>query len=247
MADAAPSPGVRSGAVERVYTGLRKLLIEGAYPPGTHLREESLASQLGVSRTPVREAIRKLATEGWLDIIQNQGAFVRRWSRADIEEVLSLRAMLESHAARHAARHATVGQIAEMKAICSRALSLLPCEDPQAIAEVAALNSRFHKLILDASGQRRTAAIIANLVELPITLRYFKQLEPDDMERSIREHRALVEAFETRDPHWAAALMEAHVHGGKSLFLGRVTSLGEDDMTAEEPAGDVGSNTNSGN
>lgn len=236
MAVSSPAPKTRSGAVQKVYEALRKLLIEGAYPPGMHLREESIASQLGVSRTPVREAVRKLAAEGWVEIIQNQGAFVHRWSRGDIEEVLSLRAMLESHAARFAALNATPSQISEMREICRRALDRLPCTDADAIAEVGALNSRFHRIILEASGQRRTAAIIANLVELPITLRYFQHLEPADMERSIREHHALVEAIATRDAHWAGALMEAHVHGGKSLFLGRV-GIPDDPDAAGGPRG----------
>ncbi|QIE56613.1 GntR family transcriptional regulator [Pikeienuella piscinae] len=236
ISGSSPPRPTRSGAARTAYNTLRKLLIEGTYPPGAHLREESVANRLGVSRTPVREAVRKLAAEGWLEIIQNQGAFVRKWSAEDIEEVLSLRAMLEGHAAGRAAQNATEAQIRALREICGRALALLPCADGPAVAEVAALNSRFHGLVIGASGQIRTAEILATLIELPITLRYFQHLEPDDMMRSVQEHHTLVEAIAQRDPYWASALMKAHVHGGKSLFLGRIAAR---DSPADAVAGEA--------
>ena len=216
--------GELRGATHRVYAAVRALLARGAYPPGAHLGEEGLAADLGVSRTPVREAVRRLAAEGWLEIVPNQGAFVRVFNREDVEEVLNLRAMLEGFAARHAAMRATEGQIAEMREISEAALARLPCRDSEDADRVRDLNARFHRLIREASGQRRTATILANLVELPITSSYFQALAPSDMERSLREHVALVEAIAARDAIWTERLMEAHVHGGKSLFMERAAA-----------------------
>lgn len=224
--DIAMAGGGRRSTVQTVYAALRARLARGDHPPGAHLREERIAADLGVSRTPVREAVRRLAAEGWLEIVPNHGAFVRVFSREDIEEVLNLRAMLEGFAARHAAARASAEQIAELRALCAEALARLPGRDPADAAALTALNARFHRLIREASGQRRTAAMLANLVELPITSSYFRSLEPEDMERSLREHATLVDAIAARDTLWAERLMEAHVHGGKSRVMERAADAG---------------------
>ncbi|MCA3423086.1 MAG: GntR family transcriptional regulator [Roseomonas sp.] len=91
-------------AWEQAYLTLRRCLADGTYPPGAHLREEDLATQLGVSRTPIREALRRLDAEGWLRVVPNQGAFAAEWSLPEMIEIFDLRAMLESHAAEHAAK-----------------------------------------------------------------------------------------------------------------------------------------------
>ncbi len=209
-------------AAETAYRGLRALIVDGDVETGAHLREEFVASRLGVSRTPVREAIRRLAAEGWVRIVPNQGAYVCEWSKHDVEEVFALRAMLEGHAAEHAARNATPAQIDELFRLSRDASAVLPAENMEDVERVAAFNDRFHKLILEASAQQRTAAAVFHLVELPITLRNFRQFTAAEMERSISQHHAIVDAIAAGDVAWAGAIMRAHVLGGKSLFMERM-------------------------
>lgn len=210
---------VNGGAAEKAYRGLRTLIVNGSFPAGAHLREEILASRLGVSRTPVREAVRRLAAEGWVRLVPNQGAYVCDWSRHDLEEVFALRAMLEGFAAEAAARHASQADIEELRRLSEAAKALLPCKSAADVEKIAELNDRFHKLILTASGQHRTAAMVTHLVELPIALRNFHQFTATEMERSIGQHLALVDAIAARDPDWAGAVMRAHVLSGKAAFM----------------------------
>lgn len=216
----------RKGAVLEVYEELKRQLASGRWPPGAHLREEAIAAMMGVSRTPVREAVRKLAAEDWITLVQNQGAFVATWSQADVEEVMSLRALLESRAAHYAALNASPEAVASLKEACESALRLLDSGEDATEPEIGRLNNRFHRILLEASCQRRTASIMANLIELPIKIRYFRLLTPEDMRHSLLEHLRIAEAVAVRDPAWAASLMQAHIQGGKAIFLARLEQAG---------------------
>ena len=223
------------GAAEKAYRGLRALIVNGSFPAGAHLREEILASRLGVSRTPVREAARRLAAAGWVRLVPNQGAYVCEWSRHDLEEVFALRAMLEGFAAEAAARHASDTDIEELRRLAEAGKALVPCESPADVERIAELNDRFHKLILSASSQHRTAAMVTHLVELPIALRNFHQFSATEMERSIGQHLALVDAIQARDPAWAGTVMRAHVLSGKAAFMEHLDQPTSDNASVTEP------------
>lgn len=222
------------GAAHKAYRGLRKLIIDGAFAGGAHLREENLAGELGVSRTPVREAIRRLAAEGWVRIVPNQGAFVCEWSAEDVDEVFTLRAMLEGFAAEAAARNATTAQIHELRRLSDEGLERLPCRTSDDIERIADINNRFHKLILTASRQRRTATTVSHLVELPISLRNFHQFGHEDMQRSMGQHHAVAEAIAARDPDWSGNVMRAHVLAGKAVFHARTGTRTEPETLSPE-------------
>src|SRR5690349_20497608 len=97
------------------YDAIRGRIVDGAVAPGQWLRESSVADSLGLSRTPVREALRMLATEGVIEMVPNRGARVVSWTTADIDEVYRLRALLEGHGAALAARAATPEQLAHIQ------------------------------------------------------------------------------------------------------------------------------------
>ena len=113
-------------AWEQAYLALRRCLADGTYPPGAHLREEDLATQLGVSRTPIREALRRLDAEGWLRVVPNQGAFAAEWSLPEMVEIFDLRGMLEAHAAEHAAMAPSPQGIAGLRAACEAGEAAMP-------------------------------------------------------------------------------------------------------------------------
>jgi DNA-binding GntR family transcriptional regulator len=206
-------------AWEQTYLTLRRRLADGTYPPGLHLREEDLAAQLGVSRTPVREALRRLDAEGWLRVVPNQGAFTQYWSPRDIEEVFDLRALLEAHAAERAAAAPDRRGLAEMEAACEAAEAALPGGDLAALETISDANVRFHRALWEMSGQARCRAILGNLAVLPMALRNFRNFDAAGLRRSLDQHREMIAAIAAGDAAWAGAVMRAHVQAGRAVFL----------------------------
>lgn len=206
-------------AWEQAYLTLRRRLADGTYPPGSHLREEDLAAQLGVSRTPVREALRRLDAEGWLRVVPNQGAFAAAWSRAEIEEIFDLRALLEAHAAERAAAAPAAQAISALHAACDAGEAALPANDLAAIERVSEANVRFHQTLWEMSGLVRTRAMLASLAVPPMILRNFRHFDDANLRRSLAQHREMAEAIAARNAAWAGAVMRAHVQAGKAIFL----------------------------
>jgi DNA-binding GntR family transcriptional regulator len=206
-------------AWEQAYLTLRRRLADGTYPPGSHLREEDLAAQLGVSRTPVREALRRLDAEGWLRVVPNQGAFAAEWSQRDIEEIFDLRALLETHAAERAATAPDHRALATMEAACEAAEAMLPRGDLAALEAISDANVRFHQTLWEMSGQARCRAILASLAVTPMVLRNFRNFDAAGLRRSLDQHREMVAAIAAGDAAWAGAVMRAHVQAGRAVFL----------------------------
>ena len=192
----------------------------GRWSSGAHLREVELATELGVSRTPVREALRRLASEGVLAFEPHIGATVPDWSQADLEEIFALRSRLESYAAELAALHAEDAAISAMRE-ATRAMesAAFSGDVPNAVA-VTDSNDRFHRLIVSASRSRRLAGFISSIVELPLVVRTFGRFDAHAMRRSIAHHDEIIEAISHRDPVWAAAVMRAHIQAGRQVMLG---------------------------
>jgi len=209
-------------AWEQAYLTLRRQLADGTYPPGAHLREEDLALHLGVSRTPVREALRRLDAEGWLRVVPNQGAFAAEWSQAEVEEIFDLRGLLESHAAERAAMAPTPQGVAALKAACEAGSAALPATDLSAVERISEANVQFHRALWEMSGQTRTRAMLAGLAVPPMILRNFRNFDAANLNRSLEQHREMTAAIASGNPAWAGAVMRAHVQAGKAIFLAAV-------------------------
>ena len=110
----------RSGSADRVYDTLRQGILDGTYAQGARLGEADLADALGVSRTPVREALRRLGSEGLLATLPNKGARVRTWTAGELGDIFDLRALLEGHAAARAATRVTDADISAMNDLVTR-------------------------------------------------------------------------------------------------------------------------------
>lgn len=209
-------------AWEQAYLTLRRQLADGTFPPGSHLREEELATQLGVSRTPIREALRRLDAEGWLRVVPNQGAFAADWSIADVEEIFDLRALLESHAAEHAAKAQDRRLLDTMEEACERAEAALPGGDMAAVEAISDANVSFHRALWEMSGQSRCRAILHSLAVPPMMLRNFHNFDAAGMRRSLDQHREMVAAIAAGNAPWAGAVMRAHVEAGRAVFVAAV-------------------------
>lgn len=209
-------------AADLAYTTLRSGILAGRYPPGERLGEIEVAAEIGMSRTPVREALRRLDSEGLVEVLPNRGARVRTWTVDDLEQTYELRAVLEGLGARRAATRITADQLAELDRLagemvrCDPSLGHRPAGD---FDDLAALNGRFHAVIVTASGSSRLAATLAGLVQLPLVMKTYRRYTPSALARSHAHHRELVDALTAGDGVWAESVMRSHVLAARTVLL----------------------------
>lgn len=210
-----------------IYGVIRERIIDGTYPPGQRLTEQSFADEFSTSRTPVREAMRMLAAEGYVDFKPNSGTVVRTWTLQEILEIFRLRASLEADICGYAALHIATEQIAELEDLQEQ-IELNGLDSGQENAtRVGRLNRRFHDIIAMASGQQRTVAVLAKAIEVPIVHRTFRSYDAKQMQRSFYQHRELIDAFIARDRDWAVSVMRSHIHAAKNTILQSFKAQGE--------------------
>ena len=226
-----------SRASEQAYAKIRAHLLSGALKPSEQLTEDQLAHITGVSRTPVREAVRRLEDELLLVRSESKRLFVADWSRDDIEEMFTLRQMLECHAAERAARRMTQGQLAAMEAI-NAALKAAIARPAPDVAQFLEANRHFHDAIIEAAASPRLAQMLTRLVEAPVVLRTARTYSLEDLRQSARDHDELIAAFAARDPDWARAVMGSHLRRAFHTFartIGGTSGATPADKPATEP------------
>jgi DNA-binding GntR family transcriptional regulator len=206
-----------STAADRAYAEVRGLILSGDASPGTPLREEALADIVGVSRTPIRDALRRLEVELYAVRTPGGRLVVADWDSDDVAEIFALRAMLEGHAAARAARRVTPAQLAELRQ-CNAAIEAAVALPQPDIARFLAENRRFHDIILSASASARLSTMLAGLVEQPIVRRTATRYDRADLARSAHEHGQLIQAFAAHDEDWARAVMTAHIRRALHAF-----------------------------
>jgi DNA-binding GntR family transcriptional regulator len=205
-------------AVDRAYDAVRSGIIAGRYLSGARLTEQDIATTVGVSRTPVREALRRLDAEGLVEFTPNLGAVVTTWTEADSDDIFDLRAMLESYGARRAALRATVEQVAELRRLAEQQHRESLERSPGHLDRIAELNSRFHRRMQEAAASPCLSRALAGLIEAPLTMRTFQKYTPEDLQRSAQHHLEVVRALEARDADWAASVMLSHVHAARGAL-----------------------------
>lgn len=206
-------------AAEQAAVQLRRSILEGELAPGSRLGEVELAAQLGMSRTPVREALRSLSAQGLVEILPNRGARVVRWSATDLEEIYELRSMLESHAARRAATRISSDAITLMDSLCDEMEWCAGCGDNVEFAKLTEFNAQFHGVILQAADSNRLEIMLDSLVQFSLMVRTFTRYSREALLRSMSHHRELTAAMRARSPEWAAAVMQTHVLAAHSVLL----------------------------
>jgi DNA-binding GntR family transcriptional regulator len=206
-----------SRASDHAYAEIRSLILSGDAPPGAPLREEQLADICGVSRTPVREALRRLEAELYVVRTGGNRMAVADWSRDDLDEMFALRAMLEGHAAARAATRIDADGIETLRA-CNAEVSAAVASAEADVARFLAANRRFHDTIIGAAQSPRLATMLAALVEQPVVRRTATRYSHTELQHSAREHEELTRACAARDPEWAKAVMTAHIRRAAQAF-----------------------------
>ncbi|MGJ7440799.1 GntR family transcriptional regulator [Aquipuribacter sp. MA13-6] len=199
---------------------VRTMILRGDYAPGARLGEVELAQALGVSRTPVREALRRLSAEGLVDITPNKGARVVDFSPEDLEHVFVLRAHVEGLSARLAAARISDAQLDELQASAEQmAAHALPGPD-QDLDLVYGLNARFHALVVGATGSNVLPGVVDSLVHTGAVLRTLHGFDDDAMRRSTQHHLEIVAALRAHDGLWAESVMRSHLMSARASLLG---------------------------
>jgi DNA-binding GntR family transcriptional regulator len=207
-----------SATTLRAYEAIREGIASGEYPPGRWLPEPMIAASLGLSRTPVREALRMLAAAGSVELIHNRGARVTAWNASDIEEVYRLRALLEGHGAALAARHASRREIKVIQDLQSRYEDSV-ADDQSSARHSAQCNNEFHAAILRASGSPRLATLLDVISSGPLVTLALQQYSDADRSRSIVQHRDIITAIQNRDESLAEAAMRSHILAARYAAL----------------------------
>jgi DNA-binding GntR family transcriptional regulator len=199
-----------SRASDHAYVTIRAMILSGELGSGAQIREEALAERCGVSRTPVRDALRRLEAELFIRKNAAQRSFVADWSLDDVEDSFVLRGMLESHAAKRAATRITWDQLERLKVHNVNIFKAVggARADVQAFLEH---NRAFHAIILEAAGSTRLTSVLSRIIEQPVVWRTAQNYDHENLLRSHREHDELLTAFARRDGDWAESVMAGHI------------------------------------
>lgn len=215
-------PLVRNASVAATEV-IRQAIIDGRLAPGQRLKEEELARELGISRTPVREALLVLQAEGLVNAAPNRGATVRAHTVEDLDDLYQLRALLEGYAARRAAMRVTDPDIAKLRESCDRFDKLTSADVPGLVKE----NLFFHSTILEIAGSARLTSMVRNVIELPLVYKSYIWYSPDQTRISAHHHRQITTALAARDAERAELIMREHVYEARDLLVQHLR--GQDD------------------
>jgi GntR family transcriptional regulator, vanillate catabolism transcriptional regulator len=198
---------------DQAREAIRTAILDGSFRPEERLTIEQLAAELGISRTPVREALKALEGDGLVQLLPHKGVVVARFAREEIQHRYAIRAMLEGYAAELACRREGPGVAAALAANVEELAALVPRvqpDDATGIRRLADLNQEFHRVIHEASGSPTLIRLLGGLRNpLAFTLGFWR--EPALRRSSLASHRAIADAFARREPELARSLMERHL------------------------------------
>lgn len=201
---------------------LRNLILAGEFGPNERLLEEQLAGRLGVSRTPVRQALMRLEAEGLVNISPNRGAVVCSFDNEDVWDIYDLRAELEGYGARRAAYRIGEEQLERLRKLAGEMEGLLDqrfLEPEEEIRQLVSLNSEFHETIAEASQNRRLQRLLQRTVEVPLVFKSFLWYTLHERVISNHYHRQILGALQAGDGERAEIVMREHIYEGRDCVI----------------------------
>ncbi len=213
---------------KRAYQHIQAKILSGELPAGSRLSEQALAAEIGISRTPVRSAIRELEAEGLLEQLPRYGTIVKKADRRDLSELYDMRVALEGFAAEVAAEAITEPDLGVLRSLCRQMDDLIaeqrrldsPIEDPQVIAQFVDADRQFHLILLRATGNRRLMKNVADSRMLSQWCHYARmQHDLENLAGAWDCHRLILQALESADVDKSRQAMVHHIRFGKELAL----------------------------
>lgn len=203
------APIERQSLHDTVTERIRDMIVEGAYPPGSRLPERVLCETLGISRTPLREALKVLASEGLLELAPNRGARVAGLTAGDVDELFPVMGALEALAGELACARITDTEIAEIRALHYQMILHHTRGERPPYFE---LNQQIHEKILDAAHNPTLTAAYGNLSGRIRRARYTANIDTARWDQAVAEHEEMLEALGARDGARLAAILKRHLH-----------------------------------
>jgi len=193
---------------EEIANNLRELIMSGQLQEGDKIKEDELCSSMGISKTPLREALRVLSVEGLIKPVPNRGSFVSTPTFEEIREMFDVMSVLEGICARAAAEKMSAKDLKNLEKLHN---SLEKNFKRRAQREYIRINNQFHSFVQELAGNRTLNQIVNGLRQKILLYRYQSLNWPERFEQSIQEHRELIEAFRKKDPKKAETLMRRHL------------------------------------
>lgn len=210
------------GARASAYVALVELIRNGTFRGGQPMRPDELARITGFSRTPIREALHRLAAEGLIDLQHNRGARVLSLTAQDVNDLFDFRSLVESENAARLARRPDAGPVLdELSALNDRLTELIEQWSP-VDAAINDVNNRFHQLLAEEGGSSLIAELLVRADREPLLGRTAShEFVPDVRRRLVDDHRTIVEAIAAGNPRLAAAAMVTHLEALRAVYLRR--------------------------
>jgi DNA-binding GntR family transcriptional regulator len=214
------------------YESIKTLIVEGDLQPGLRLTEEFLSAELNTSRTPIREALKRLEAEGLVTPVKKRGVEVRVFTTDDVRQIYDLRALLEGYAATHAALLRTDEQIAEMtEAVENYEKTIQSFSDTRkSIQDIVYYNGMFHRAVHASANNPHLDFMMSKVIVLPLVFRSFYWYSMHEISDSLSAHKQILRAIASKDPDWARAAMSGHIYRGRDHVLGHIIG----DLSSQE-------------
>ena len=223
-------PIARASLHDELVERLRDMIVEGELAPGDRVPERSLCGRFGVSRTPLREALKVLASEGLLELLPNRGAAVARLTGDDLEEMFPVMGTLEALAGELACARVTEEQLAEIRALHYQ---MVLHHTRGELRQYFRINQRIHELIMEAAGNATLTRMYRSLSGRIRRARYVANMSKARWAQAVEEHEAILEALSARDGARLADILKRHLRN-------KCETVRESFLTGAGPAADTG-------
>lgn len=193
------------------YETLRQEILSGKLKPGEPLKERDLVARLGISRTPVREALRRLVADGLAEMRPRRSIVVSTYSEEELREIFELGSVLEAHVAAMAAAKATPQDVARLTELHHRIEDLVATSPDNVLRKFPRLDQEFHHAITDVARNSRIAEMLRQTMNMRLLTRVMNRYESADFSKSVDHHRRITEAIASGDPEGARQAMADHI------------------------------------
>lgn len=226
---------VRDTTARRAEVVLRNMILDGTIAPGQRLNEVALASAMGISRGPLREAVQRLASEGLLRVVSHRGAFVRTFERREIVELYEVRAALELHAVRLVCRNSTGEDLDDLAAMLDETESRMSLSGQHAYP----VELDFHLRLTMLAGNHELMSAALGVHHQLSLARSISAKRPMRARAAVVEHHTLVDALRRRDLQAATELMETHIQHSRDSALAALGLPTEEPADTDRPEEDI--------
>ena len=203
---------------EKAYRDIKERIVEGKIEPGYRVTEVELANQLAMSRTPVRDALKKLVEDRWLEYTPNVGMRVRAWSTKDILDNLHVRQLLECEAAALASQHITPDQLDTLKLINTQLRAIATLKTAEAVESMTSLNLKFHQVIWNSTTNRVLSEILLRNVNIPTIATTYQQYSWENLSASLDDHDQLIACIGQGKAEEAKRTMASHLQRATRIY-----------------------------